>query len=181
MTTTTAPPPIQLDPIQSCRIHGWLNPKRTLSWDDLCSGSCRGLTISRCLDEGVGIEDLRALQPDVAMWVRHKGVSFDDVRTMVAWPLHPVHDLKGNISDLATMHYPTATLKDLGITYAYLRDTLSMDDEWMRMMRYSPAEWVAIGLTKKDVVDMGRHRASDVFRMDYDVLLLAIAAASLVP
>jgi hypothetical protein len=113
-----------------------MNPKRTLSWDDLCNGgsggSSKGLTLSRCLEEGLSAEDLRTLQPDVGMWVKHKGVSFEDVCSMTAWPLHPVHDLRGNISDLASMHYPASVLRDLGITYAYLRDDMHMDDEWMR-------------------------------------------------
>jgi hypothetical protein len=112
------------------------------------------------------------------MWVKHKGVSFEDVCSMTAWPLHPVHDLRGNISDLASMHYPASVLRDLGITYAYLRGDMHMDDEWMRMMRYTPAEWAVLGMKKQDVVDMGRQRVSDVFQMEYEGLHLAIAAAA---
>jgi hypothetical protein len=180
-SSCSPPTVLQLDPVQSCRIHGWMNPKRTLSWDDLCnggSGGSKGLTLSRCLEEGLSAEDLRTLQPDVGMWVKHKGVSFEDVCSMTAWPLHPVHDLRGNISDLASMHYPASVLRDLGITYAYLRDDMHMDDEWMRMMRYTPAEWAVLGMKKQDVVDMGRQRVSDVFQMEYEGLHLAIAAAA---
>lgn len=166
---------IQLTPMQSCNLHGWTNPKRTLSWEDIkTSGS---ITLGKCLQQGISPDDLRSMQPDIKMWIKHKRVSFGEVVPMKAWPLHPVMDLKGNISDLASMHYPPHVLYHLGITYAYLREVLRMDDEWMRMLRYTPAEWATMGFTHKDAEGMGAKRLRDVFRMEPDCVLLAMSAA----
>lgn len=54
------------------------------------------------------------------------------------WKLHPIVHLKGDISDIASMHYDARVLQRLGITYRYLREELHMDDDWMRMLRYRP-------------------------------------------
>jgi hypothetical protein len=171
-----APLLLYLTPVQSCNLHGWMKPKRTLSWEDIKASPA--LTLSKCLQHGVSAEDLRRIEPDVRMWIKHKRVSFGEVPLMTAWPLHPVQDLKGNISDLASMHYAASTLYELGITYEYLREVMKMDDEWMRMMRYTPTEWAQMGFARKHAASMGRKRVQDVFKMDYDALLLAIAAAA---
>ena len=135
------------------------------------------ITFQRCLEHGISPEQLHEMQPDVKLWIRHKGVSFREVPHMVCWPLHPIEDLKGDISDLATMRYDARVLKSLGLSYHFMRRELKMDDEWMRMLRYTPAEWAELGFTKQCAEDMGRKRASSVFTMDYDGLLLALAAA----
>jgi hypothetical protein len=167
-------PFIQLEPLQSCILHGWANPRRTLSWEDVCKN--KGITIQKCMDAGLSLEDVRSLQPDPKMWVRHKGVSLSDVELMVAWPLHPINDLEGNISDLVALHYQPHVHRALGITYSYLRTVLGMDDEWMRMMQYTPLQWAEMDFTKQDAVDMGRRRIYNVFGMDYDCLILTMAS-----
>jgi hypothetical protein len=48
----------------------------------------------------------------------------------------------------------------------------------MRMMRYTPAEWVQMGFTQQHAAAMGRKRVDDVFKIEYDTLLLAMAAAA---
>jgi hypothetical protein len=167
---------IYLTPVQSCNLHGWMNPKRTLTWRDVKKSP--NITLGRCLQSGLTAKQLRGIQPDVKMWVRHKKVSFCDVPVMKEWPLHPVLHLRGNISDLAGMHYAPSVMRAIGITYEYMRDCLKMDDNWMRMMRYSPSEWVHMGFTQQHAASMGRKRVDDVFKMDYDTLLLAMAAAA---
>jgi len=168
-------PCIHLQPLQSVHLHGWLNPKRTLHWDDMCHNP--RITLDKCLELGICNDDLRKLQPDVHLWIKHKKVSFAQVPRMVGWPLHPVRDLKGNIGDLATMHYSVRTLRQLAITYEYLRAELSMDDEWMKMLRYSPSEWSDLGFERHHVKEMGQQRVQFVFGMDTDLLLLSMAAA----
>lgn len=123
---------IHLTPRQSCSLHGWLQPKRTLHWDDVCSSDSQ-ITLPRCLQCGLTPQQLKEMQPDVGMWIDFKGVSFNDVEMMLEWPLHPIRDLKGNLSDLARMHYPPRVLARLGITYEYLRGVLNMDDSWMQV------------------------------------------------
>lgn len=40
---------LQLTPTQSCSLHGWANPKRTLAWEDLVRNP--KITLKKCLDE----------------------------------------------------------------------------------------------------------------------------------
>ena len=167
-------PFILLAPLQSCQIHGWLNPKRTLDWDDMCHKS--GITLRKCMQSGVSATQLKSLQPDVQMWIRHKGVTLSDVPAMLEWPLHPVYDLQANVSDLATMHYSPTVMARLGITYDFLRNIMGMDDDWMRVLRYSPREWAQMGFTREDAMEMGVQRVQWVFSMDYDALVLQVSS-----
>lgn len=173
---TKALPYVHLTPIQSCTLHGWLRPKRTLHWQDMCSNPA--LTIQGCLAAGLTHAQLHEMQPDVRMWIDAKGVGFKDVESMLAWPLHPIRDLKGNLSDLASMHYPPRVLVALGITYEYMRRVLRMDDSWMHILRYTPREWSQLGFTKDHASDMGKLRVQSVFFMEYDALVLMVAASS---
>lgn len=40
---------LQLTPAQSCGLHGWTNPKRTLSWEDVARG--RHITFGKCVEQ----------------------------------------------------------------------------------------------------------------------------------
>lgn len=164
---------IHLTPMQSCALHGWTNPRRILTWEDLCRN--RSLTLKKCLDHGVRVEDLRDLQPDVYMWIMHKEASFGDVERMLPWPLHPVYHLNGNISDLAAVKYPPSVLRRLGITYDYLRTDMFMDDAWMKVLSYAPNEWAEIGFTRSHAAAMGRFRLLEIFGLDYDTVMMRIA------
>lgn len=129
-----------------------------------------------CAQCGISASVLKRLQPDVTAWIRDKHASFPDVSWMMEWPLHPIDDLRGNISDLAAMHYPAGVLRRLGITYEYMRSRLQMSDEWMRVMRYDIPEWVEIGFTVEHAKAMGPKRIHHVFETQYDSLLLHVAS-----
>lgn len=161
---------------QSCTVHGWLNPKRTLHWDDLVR--LPSATLQRCMGvAGLSASDLKLLQPDVRMWVRHKGVGLGDVPAMLEWPLHPIYDLGANIGDLATMHYSPEVMLRLGITYPFLRDCMHMDDDWMRVLRYSPSEWGMMGFTRQEAVCMGKARVEWVFSVAYDAVVMQASSS----
>ena len=167
---------LQLTPMQSCNIHGWSNPKRTLSWEDVAASHT--ITFQKCIQQGVEPEQLYELQPDVTLWMRHKNVSFTEVPHMVCWPLHPIEDLKGDISDLATMHYDARTLRKLGISYRFMRNELKMDDDWMRMLRYKPCDWKEhLGFDEGCASEMGDQRTMKVFGMDAGMLRVAMNAS----
>ncbi len=177
-SSSPPPPPssfIHLTPVQSCQIHGWLNPRRTLDWDSICSSP--GITLKRCMQSGVSAASLKSLQPDVQMWVRHKNVTLSDVPWMLEWPLHPCYDLKANISDLATEHFSAEVMARLGITYEFLRTLMHMDDNWMRILRYTPHEWARMGFTREDALEMGRQRLQWVFpEEEFDGVLLKVSS-----
>jgi hypothetical protein len=159
---------------QSCNIHGWLNPKRTLHWDDVREK--KALTIKALLGHGLTSIDLKSLQPDVEQWIQSGKASLSDVPSMLAWPLHPVKHLRANISDLSTMHYYPSVLGRLGITYSLMRDEMGMSDDWMKIMRYTPLEWASIGFDRTHATAMGENRVRSVFGMDPDALVLLVAS-----
>lgn len=78
---------------QSCSLHGWSKPKRTLSWADVRSHP--QITYQACLQSGLAPLDLHSLQPDVARWVSAGKVTAEDVPSMIVWPLHPIQHLRG--------------------------------------------------------------------------------------
>ena len=134
------------------------------------------MTLSSLIHNGLTAADLKVLQPDVRMWIKHKDVSMSDVPLMVEWPLHPVQHLRANLGDLATARYPPALMLRLGITYEYLRQGMRMDDDWMRVMHYSPVEWAEIGFGRDQAVAMGRKRIEWVFEpMDFDTLVMLVS------
>lgn len=168
-------PSLRLTPVQSCQIHGWLNPRRTLHWDDVVGNN--HMTLSSLIQNGLTAADLKTLQPDVRMWIKHKNVGLRDVPSMVEWPLHPVQHLRANLGDLATAHYQPALMLRLGITYEYLRQGMRMDDDWMRVLRYKPNEWAEIGFGRDQAVAMGRRRVEWVFEpMDFDSLVMLVSS-----
>ena len=176
ITTADPLPFLVLAPMQSCVLHGWLNPRRTLHWDDICKSS--SMTVQKCLQSGISGADLKRLQPDVRLWIKHKQVGMRDVPHMLDWPLHPVLDLKANISDLATSHYQPSVMMDLGISYGFLRNYMCMDDDWMRVLHYTPSEWAQMGFTRDDAINMGRKRVEWVFGTSYESLTMQVSSAN---
>lgn len=115
---------IQLTGLQVIRIHGWLRPIPYLSWDHVVAD--RGITFASLVGMGIPVQDLHFLQQDVQQWISRKGVSFQDVPAMITWPLHPLHDLKGDLSHFLEQKYSADVLSRLGITFRVLRDELGM-------------------------------------------------------
>jgi len=169
-------PSLLLTPLQSCTLHGWLNPRRSLHWDDVAKS--KDMTLESLLSSGLTAIDLKMIQPDVLAWIKHKQVGLSEVASMVEWPLHPVLHLRANIGDLATMHFPPALLRRLGITYEFMRSQMRMDDDWMKIMHYGPGEWANIGFGRSQAVAMGRKRVEWVFEpMEFDALVMAVSSA----
>lgn len=169
---------IQLSALQSCQIHGWLNPRRILSWGDICT--YRHLSVHKLICEyKIPVQSLRALQPDVFRWIEDKHVSFEDVPLMIEWPLHPITHLKGDLGDLATMQYEPKLLCKLGIDYNYMRSQLRMDDAWMKVLNISAQDWSAhLSFNCEHADEMGPKRVKDVFGIDISLLKVALSAAA---
>lgn len=90
--------PLLLTATQSCKLHGWTNPRRLLTWSDIQNNPA--ITFQRCLQAGISTDQLHHLQPDAERWVQASKVTMQDVPHMLAWPLHPVLHFRADISDL---------------------------------------------------------------------------------
>ena len=139
---------IPLTAVQSVTLHGWLTPKRMLSWKDVCAS--KSITPALCSSCGIDDELLYLLQPSLHLWIEMCGVSFKDVRYMTRWPLHPFQDLGGYIPDLIENHYEASLLHKLGIDYQLLTDR-NMTVEWMKMFKYSERDWALLGFNAHHV------------------------------
>lgn len=169
---------LKLTDWQSVCIHGWFNPKRTLTWDDIegSTGGGRNITAHIIIQSGVQQAQLKLLQPDVFKWVQAGKVDFSDVPNMLEFPVHPILHLNGNISTLLEYRYSTATLARLELDYRRLR-TIGMSDKWMHMLQYSTREWVlTLGLSIDDVArDFTEEGAKLVFGMSKTNLSICVA------
>jgi hypothetical protein len=108
---------ILLNPLQSIKIHGWLNPKRTLCWEDVLRYD--ELTVMNLVDDGMlRREDLKLIQPNIYEWIEKKYVSYEDVPYMTCFPLDPIIHLHGDISTLATYKYSFEVMQEIGMNFS---------------------------------------------------------------
>lgn len=163
---------IHLTNAQSVRVHGWFNPKRTLSWADIVSTP--HMTFRHLHKSGVSTKQLKQLQPDVSAWVNERHVSFEDVPIMLEWPLHPIRDLKGNLSVLVEHKYDYKTLMELGLNFEVLQK-LGLNVEWMKMMDLSLRDWMNLGMTSADTHGMSEKEIATLFGTNKHNLGLCMA------
>lgn len=108
---------ILLNPLQSIKIHGWLNPKRTLCWEDVLRYD--ELTVMNLVDDGMlRREDLKLIQPNIYEWIEKKYVTYEDVPYMTCFPLDPIIHLHGDISTLATYKYSFEVMQEIGMNFS---------------------------------------------------------------
>ena len=90
---------------------------------------------------------------------------------MVMWPLHPLHDLKGNLSHFLENKYSLDILLGLGISFRVLRDELGMREEHMDMMKLSIQDWKLLGMKRNDLESVSKAGCRKIFGWDYLELL----------
>lgn len=156
-------------------IHGWLSPRRTLSWDDVLASDHLTPEFLVCKARFTQ-QRLMSLQPDIYEWIHKKYVGLDDVPFMTGFPLDPIRHLNGDISTLITQRYPCELLQDLGYTYRWLRESQRMDSKWMSLLGFSIKQWVSqLGMTVEDVKrDMSDADAWEVFGITRDAVLMSM-------
>lgn len=151
---------ILLNPLQSIKIHGWWNPKRTLSWDDIVSDD--SLDVVRLVEE-VGEDSLKVIQPDIYEWINKKYVSYEEVPYMTCFPLDPIVHLNGDISTLVTYKYRPEVLGAIGMTYTLMKDSYHLNPKWMAMLDFTLSEWLSLGMSLNDVERMSEKDSMEVF------------------
>lgn len=165
---------VYLTPTQSVSIHGWLHPKRTLCWDDVCNSSW--IDVKLLAKANISQADMVQMQPDILEWISKKGVSFDDVPLMTRFPLHPIRHLGGDISSLVEHRYSSKTLSDMGFTFRSLTIELGMQPQWMKMLSFTVPEWIRMGMTRVDLDRMGPEDVRLVFGVHKESLHMAFTS-----
>jgi len=170
-------PCLVLRPEQSTRIHGWLNPKRTLNFEMICSDP--SITVRKCIQAGITQQQLQKLQPDLRVWIEKKNLSFEDVPYMDQWvpkPLHPFEHLNGTVLDILENNYPASLLLKLQIDYATL-SSMHMTPEMMKCLHYSLEEWKSLGFNKGALSYFTEKEVQFVFQAPRDVVEMQLEAA----
>lgn len=137
---------------QAVFIHGWLAPKRSLTWADVETN--QEMTLRRLLDARLPISALYQLQPDPAAWIRSGSVVVADCPAMVPWGAHPVRDFNAELADLVELRWPVDVMLAVGLSYRDLVEIgLSFSNmrlfSWIRLLG-----WAQLGLCRADVRDV---------------------------
>lgn len=166
---------VLLTPIQSVTIHGWFNPKRTISWEDILSDS--SITVKRLVvDAKLSQESLKKIQPDIFEWINKKYVSYGDVPHMTGFPLNPISHLHGDISTLVTHRYSAQTLSAVGLTYKKLQSH-HLNAKWMKLMNFTLKEWMCLGMNLSDINCMSEGEVVEIFGTCKATITLGIGMA----
>ena len=133
---------------QAVTVHGWLNPKETLTWTDVCGNEA--LTF-RLLNKKAKIskELLHRMQPDITAWVVQGRVQLEDLASLGPWGAHPIRDLKANLGDIINLGWTATALSKSGVTYADLVEA-GMTGEIMGLLGYTLYDWGLLGLSISD-------------------------------
>ena len=155
---------IPLTPGQAVTIHGWMNPKETLSWMDVLANpmlSFKFLTHNTMIPK----ELLHKLQPDIKSWVKAGRISLPETPELLSiWVAHPIKDLNVDFGDIVELKWDAKTMKNAGVTYADLKDA-GMTHDTMGLFGYTLYEWSQLGLSKTDAEAIPAHALGRLFRL----------------
>jgi hypothetical protein len=142
---------IKLTSGQSVTIHGWMNPRDTLSWGDVLGDE--GLTFSFLHDyTHISPVLLHRLQPDIGAWVSAKRVDLIDIPLLSPWGAHPIRDLKADLGDLVNMPWKAHDMRAVGVTYSDLVEA-GMTPDSMILFGYTLYDWSTLGFSEADAID----------------------------
>ena len=135
------------DAEQSVRLYGFVTTaKQTLTWQDALAH--KTITLASCIACGIPDEKLYRMQPKMAEWVRHGKASIADCHLMQQWRPNPFTDLRCTIGDIVLNRqaFPAQVFVDCGVTFSEMRDRYGMGPELMSFLKFTPDEWVALGI-----------------------------------
>jgi hypothetical protein len=133
---------VRLTPRQSTLIHGWWDPRPTLTWEDVRR---RKLNLDFLLNTAcLRPVDLVVIQPDPRQWVQHTGASLKHARQMIVWPANPFTHLGADLADVLSMKLTMAEMVRMDITYRQLLAN-GMNEKTERLFRFDEEEWSMLG------------------------------------
>ena len=132
---------ISLTPRQSTLIHGWLNPVRTLTWNDVKK---KKLTFDFLIEAKLRPSDLAMIQPDPIQWVKHAGATLKNARQMIVWPANPFLHLGADLADVLSMKLSVDELIRMDVSHAQLI-IHGMNAKTELFFRFDQEEWSMLG------------------------------------
>jgi hypothetical protein len=137
---------IRLEPAQSILLYGYMLAKTTLTWKDTLQHP--GINLRTCTLHGVDPQKLCRMQPDIREWLKRGKATLEDSPHMGPWKPDVFGDLGCNIGDLVVHRRSLAPqlLIDGGVTFTLLKDRYGLTPELMALLKYSPSDWVELGV-----------------------------------
>lgn len=164
---------LKLTPGQSCFLHGWLTPKSTLSWQDVCASPA--MTLAHLLSTGLDASELYQLQPSASAWVNARRVTLADCPLMAPqWSAHPVRDFGADLGDIAGQRWTSEVMNSVGLTYADLVELGLTPASMTLFTSLTLHGWSQIGMTRADAAAMSEVALVKLFRMPKQEVLRSL-------
>ncbi len=104
------------------------------------------------------------MQPDIEEWVRLERATLKDCRDMALWRPNPFYHFNCHIGDLVLERLPARVLINGGVTFAIMRDRYGLTPELMVVLRYSPEDWVKLGLDEAFLDAFSEKQWAEIFK-----------------
>lgn len=154
---------IRLQPEQSIALYGYVFAKTTLTWRDTLQHAT--INLRTCTTHGVDPTKLCRMQPDIREWIKAGKAAMQDCALMGAWKPDVFRDLNCNIGDLVVhrKHLEPKLLIDAGVTFVVLKERYGLTPELMALLRYSPSDWMQLGVTSGFLQDLTDDQWTRIF------------------
>lgn len=155
---------IALSPSQAVKINGWRNPKRRLTWEQVCQKD--ELTFYRlfvALSDGDvqqnqdrALSALHSLQPCLQEWLRTRKVTLEDCEVLhVKWDVDFKRDFPGeSIGNILPANLSHDAMAKCKMDMDTLIDHAGMTPDIMSLFHFSARQWVQLGLRQDHVKNM---------------------------
>ena len=155
---------IPLTPGQAVTIHGWINPKETLSWLDILANPVLTFSFLHSTTM-IPKELLHRLQPDITSWVKAGRMTLAETPGLLhIWVAHPIKDLKVDFGDIVELNWDAKTMRRAGVTYSDLKEA-GMTHDTMGLFGYTLYDWSLLGFTRTDADILPAHSLGRMFGM----------------
>jgi hypothetical protein len=148
---------------QAVTVHGWWNPKETMTWTDVVGNERLTLQYLH-RDVKIPKELLHRMQPDIKAWVALGRASVDDMALLGPWGAHPMRDLNANLGDIIHLKWSAQALAKAGVTYSDLLEA-GLTHESMGLLGFTLYDWSQLGLTHEDAQKIPSHVLGRLFNL----------------
>ena len=158
--------PIKLTAEQSMQLFGIFSTmRRTLTWSDIKRRGSN-ITFRSCVNAQVEITKLYRMQKDLEEWIQYDKVCLDDCKDLALWCPNPFHHFQCNIGDLVLKRHIISSelLQRGGVTFEILWERYGLSPELMAMIKYSPEQWIALGMQEKHIEQFNEAQWFAVFK-----------------
>lgn len=138
--------------------------KTTLTWKDIVRSE--KITFRKCVDAQIEIQKLYNMQPDIEEWTKYNKVCLEDCKDMELWQPNPFYHFKCHIGDLVLKkeHLSCKVLINGGVTFDMLCHRHGLTPEIMVILKYSPEEWLRLGLSEDYLDTINDKQWKDIFQ-----------------